>query len=825
MEKRTLYTNKPAVVPKGHIPINNNLAMPIVFQGEVIGLFNLANKKNGYTEKDREFLEAIAGRIAPVLYAWIQKEMRENEHKRAEEKIAHLASFPEMNPNPIMELDPEGRVTYTNPSMQRQFPDLGMIGTSHPLLSNWSHIKAGFQEQNKSFLFLEAKLNNRVFHQAVYFARRLHLIRIYSTDITERKRAEQSLQQSVRQFELLARTAGELLQTTEPQKIVESLCRRVMEHLDCHAFFNFLVDEKAGRLHLNAYAGIPADEARKVEWLDYGVAVCGCVARDGCRIVAEKIPTTPDERTELVKAYGIKAYACHPILGPAGKVIGTLSFGTCGRETFSEDDLSLMKAVTDQVAVAMIRLRDEQALRQAHDDLEARVKERTAQLARINEELEKEIGVRRETERRVALTNELLKLYTQKYSRKEYLDVAVELIRRWSGCRHTGVRIADAGGSIPYESCVGYNPDFLSTEDRISMKHDDCVCTRIVDASPASWERHSMTPNGSFYSGQTMELVGGLSEEQRKRYRGVCMQYGYRSLAVVPVRHGEKILGAIHLADERPAMVPVSKVEFIEQLAFILGEALFRFGIEEELRQLNRELEQRVADRTAQLESANRELEAFAYSVSHDLRTPLRSIDGFSHAVLEDYKERLDDAGRDFLQRIRTAAGKMGQLIDALLNLSRLTRGDLNRVAVDIGSLARGIAEDLKKFEPHREAQFNIMEGITAEADPVMLRVVLENLLSNAWKFTGKREKAKIEIGAVDNGGKPVYFVRDNGAGFDMAYASKLFSAFQRLHGPNEFPGVGIGFATVQRIVHRHGGKIWAEAEVDKGATVYFTLG
>ncbi len=188
-------------------------------------------------------------------------------------------------------------------------------------------------------------------------------------DITELKQSEESLTKSLRRFEILAKTAGELLESTDPQSLVESLCREVMEHLGCQAFFNFIADEGAGRLHLNAYAGLPPEEATRIEWLDYGAAVCGCAARDGCRIVAEHIPTTPDARTELVKSYGIKAYACHPLLGTGGKVIGTLSFGTKNRETFSSEDLSLMKAVADQVATAMTRIRNEQSLRESEERL------------------------------------------------------------------------------------------------------------------------------------------------------------------------------------------------------------------------------------------------------------------------------------------------------------------------------------------------------------------------------------------------------------------------------------------------------------------------
>jgi PAS domain S-box-containing protein len=193
-------------------------------------------------------------------------------------------------------------------------------------------------------------------------------------DITDLKEAEAALKRSIRRFEILSQTAGELLKSTEPQRRVEKLCREVMEHLDCHAFFNFLADEKTGRLHLNVCAGVPSDEAKRIEWLDYGVAVCGCAARDGYPIIAEHIPTTPDIRTELVKSYGIRAYACHPILSAGDKVIGTLSFGTRTRETFSPEDISLMRAVTDQVAVAMDRIRHEQSLRESEERLRLTLK-------------------------------------------------------------------------------------------------------------------------------------------------------------------------------------------------------------------------------------------------------------------------------------------------------------------------------------------------------------------------------------------------------------------------------------------------------------------
>jgi light-regulated signal transduction histidine kinase (bacteriophytochrome) len=245
---------------------------------------------------------------------------------------------------------------------------------------------------------------------------------------------------------------------------------------------------------------------------------------------------------------------------------------------------------------------------------------------------------------------------------------------------------------------------------------------------------------------------------------------------------------------------------------------------EEEVRRLNAELERRVVERTAQLEASNRELEAFAYSVSHDLRSPLRSIDGFSQALLDDYADRLDDQGRTHLDRVRAATQRMGQLIDDLLKLSRVTRVEMRHEAVNLSDLGASVAADLRKRQPERDAEVVIQPGLTARGDARLLRVALENLLDNAWKFTGKRPQARIEFGALTRNNELTYFVRDNGAGFDMAFADKLFGAFQRLHAAAEFQGTGIGLATVQRIIHRHGGKVWAEGAVGNGATFYFTL-
>jgi PAS domain S-box-containing protein len=237
-----------------------------------------------------------------------------------------------------------------------------------------------------------------------------------------------------------------------------------------------------------------------------------------------------------------------------------------------------------------------------------------------------------------------------------------------------------------------------------------------------------------------------------------------------------------------------------------------------------RELNERLGRDNAELAAVNEELEAFSYSVSHDLRAPLRAIDGFSQALIEDYADKLDAGGRDYASRVRNAAQRMGHLIDDLLKLARVTRAELAISDVDLSALAREIADALAKGEPGRQASFEIAPGLGARGDQRLLRIALENLLGNAWKFSAGARPARIEVGQVPDGEARPFFVRDNGAGFDMTYAGKLFGAFQRLHDAREFPGTGIGLATVQRIVHKHGGRVWAESAPGRGATFYFTL-
>jgi len=305
----------------------------------------------------------------------------------------------------------------------------------------------------------------------------------------------------------------------------------------------------------------------------------------------------------------------------------------------------------------------------------------------------------------------------------------------------------------------------------------------------------------------------------------------------------EIVISIIDITEHKQSEEKVLQLlaEAIDSRRTLLSVVEDQHRAEEKIRTLNDELEQRVIARTAQLEDANKELEAFSYSVSHDLRAPLRAIDGFSHALQEDLGDQLDETCQDHLKRVRAASQRMAHLIDDLLKLSRLGRMPMDRQRVDLSALVQKIAGEFQAVESSRHVEVLVAENIQTEGDPSLIAVVIENLLGNAWKFTSKTSLPRIEFGrvvgsrpsagvtpsaasgqAARNG--PVFFVRDNGAGFDMQHAKKLFGAFQRLHSTAEFAGTGIGLATVARIIHRHGGEVWAEGAVGQGATFYFTL-
>ncbi len=302
-------------------------------------------------------------------------------------------------------------------------------------------------------------------------------------------------------------------------------------------------------------------------------------------------------------------------------------------------------------------------------------------------------------------------------------------------------------------------------------------------------------------------------------------QQGIRSLVNIPLSWDGSLRGFLGFDDiDAPGRWQRRDVDLLRMIGEMMAACMRRLEAQEALRQFNEELERRVKERTAELIVANQEMEAFTYTVSQDLRSPLLVLDGFSQALVEDHGEQLDAEARRYLDYLREGSRELGEMIDGLLLLSRSTRGEMRREQLDLSAMARNCIEDLHQSEPQRKVDVKITEDLHGYGDPRLIRSVIVNLVGNAWKYTSRAEQDPIEFGRSRDMGRDMFYVRDNGAGFEIEYAEKLFQPFQCMHRPDEFPGTGIGLAAVQRIIRRHGGKVWAEAAVGEGATFYFNL-
>ncbi len=536
-------------------------------------------------------------------------------------------------------------------------------------------------------------------------------------DITERKLASGALEDSRDRQELLSRTVSALLTAPDPQLIVEKLCNEVRAFLHCDVFFNYLLDVRTGRLRLNACGGLDPRIARKVEHLELGQSLCGSAARDACRIIAEDIPAHPDPRSAVVASLGIRTYACHPLLGPGGEVIGTLSFGARNRNAFGAADLKLMKTVADHVAIAMHRRRTGQIIQ--------------------------------ESEHRLRLLS----------------DRAPVLLAHWD------VNHRFKYANLPYAARFG-----LTAEQIIGKHLSDVIGARAYAVLRPYLDR-----------GLRGEIVECEVEVPFATLGNVWKHVTYTR----ELDGDGKVIGIVAAIQDITA---------------------------------RKAAETALLMRQAELEAANRELETFTYSVSHDLRAPLRGMDGFAHLLAGQAGAALDEESRHCLAMIRSNAQQMGRLIDDLLGFARLGQRPLVKQRVSMRAAVDAALADLASERDGRRIELTVNELPEVNGDPRLLKQVWVNLLSNAFKFTRRREPAVVNIGCESQGTANVFFVRDNGTGFDMRYVGKLFGVFERLHRQKDFEGTGVGLAVVKRIINRHGGRVWANAKKDEGAVFRFTV-
>jgi len=613
-----------------------------------------------------------------------------------------------------------------------------------------------------------------------------------SRDITDLKRAGAERERLVAALErrsIQLQTAAEVSKSAStilnPEELINQAVNLIQERFGFYYVGLFLVDEPGEYAVLRAGTG---EAGQQMVEAGHKLRVGGdsmigwCTARGQARIALDvgkeairfDNPLLPQTRSEMAL----------PLLS-RGRCIGALTVQSDEEAAFSEEDIVVLGTMADHLAIAI-------------------------ENARFYDDAQREIAERKRAEKALQERAARLELIARVGHRTTAtLDLDALL--------HQAVNLI--GDAFEYHNVV------------ILLVEDEEIVLRAatLPAARSSLEGRARLRIGVegitgwvAGSGEPL-LVPDVSLEPR--YRAMLERPEVKSELAVPIKLKDIVVGVLDVQSAEKAAFSEEDIVVLQTLADQLSIAIENARLYERLRDHAAELEQRVAERTVELAAVNKELEAFAYSVSHDLRAPLRSIDGFSRALLEDYEDRLDAEGQDYLHRVRASCQRMGQLIDDLLRLSRVTRGEMRREPVDLSALAQEIAVELQETQPERRVEFIIQPGLAADGDARLLRVVLENLLGNAWKFTGKRRQARIEFGLTEAEGRSVYFVSDNGAGFDMAYADRLFGAFQRLHSLAEFRGTGIGLATVQRVIHRHGGHVWAEGAVGQGATFYFTLG
>jgi PAS domain S-box-containing protein len=634
----------------------------------------------------------------------LQRRWARDRHKIAEKEKSDLAKFPGENPNPVMRISPNNRITYANPASALIF-DFWRTSEGDKLPDDFFAEVANCRTLGKSS-DIEIRCGNVVYSLLIVPVPEGGYVNIYGKDITRRKQAES-------EKEMLAET---LRRERDRFGVVKENTRALLAYLDRD--FNFVdvnstyvaasghtIDEIIGQYHFKLYPDVENE------------AIFRRVRDTGRPVEFKAKPFEYPDQPERGITYW--DWTLSPIKNESGEVDGLV--------------LSLIE-VTKHIKMEMALRDSEEKYRRLYDTIRA--------------------------------ADAALRISEERYA----LAQRAANIGSWDWDIKTG----DLKWSDQIEPMFGFGPKGFGATYEAFLQ---CVHPDDRDA-----------------------VVRGVNDCLEKNN-----EYEIEHRIVWPD-------GTIHWVLE--------KGDVIQDEA---GRPTRMLGLVQDITR-RKHLEDALQGRTEALEAANKELEAFSYSVSHDLRAPLRVIDGFSLALYEDYADQLDEQAGDYIRRIRASARNMATLIDDILNLSRISRTEIHSAQINLSAVVKGIAKELRETEPERVVEFKIADKIMVDGDLQLLKILMQNLLNNAWKFTSKRTQGSIEFGKKIEGGRETYFVRDNGAGFDSKYIDKLFIPFQRLHSTSEYPGSGIGLAIVHRIVSRHGGRVWAESETDNGATFYFTL-
>jgi PAS domain S-box-containing protein len=689
-------------------------------------------------------------------------------------------------------------------------------------------------------------------------------------DLTDSAPARQRAARLARGYATLSSVDEAIVRIRERRALFEQVCRVLVEQGRMRMAWVGEVDDEGWIIPV-AHAGAACGylDSIRISVLDIpeGRGPTGTAARERHHVFTTDIAT--DSRMapwrDAALARGFRSSAAFP-LAVEGRCAAVLTAYKSEPAFFDVEEIELFDRMAADLAFALEAMAHDERRREAEAQLRASENELRLRAERL-ELVHDAVIVREPEESRVKFwnrsaeaiygftreealgrhTHELLATVFPESPEAVYAALARE--GRWAGeLRHTrkdgevivvssrqALQRDDDGRPI---AIIELNSDIT---ERKRAEEELAYTTRLLERTQAisrtgGWEYDVITGKTT-WTDEVYRIFGLERRSDPPNPGEAIAAFDWESAPIIDrafarlVAEGEPYdleLGLIRIDGERIWVRLIGRALIEEgrivRVSGMIADVTDRRLAEEEIRKLNAELEQRVAARTADLQRANRELETFAYSVSHDLRAPLRAVDGFSKALLEEYRSKLDDEGRHYLERVRAGARRMGNQIDEILQLSRLSRQRFERTEVDISALASEVAGELNEAEPGRRVAVEIEDGLLAEADLGLVRTILENLLGNAYKFTSKTAGPCIRFGAVQQQSVPVYFVTDNGAGFDMAHADRLFHPFHRLHRESEFPGDGIGLATVVRAVQRHGGAIWAEGAVNRGATFHFSL-